>query len=212
MTSDISDFTIDKLWKSRNIILEILQDRKYIIPKSNYIDFDTFVQTIVNNNDEVIVRKNMMLTFCKKIDQDKIGVIWPHEPKLGTNIRDISLFLESLEIKRAIIVVNDSITSWGAAFIKNLKANKIFIDIYTLAETQFNITKHYLVPMHRLCTKLEKKRIMIAYSIEKDKLPQIRQCDPIVRHFGAVRGDLFKIFRESETQKGKHSISYRIVY
>jgi DNA-directed RNA polymerase I, II, and III subunit RPABC1 len=207
MSSDI----IVKLWTSRNIILEVLSDRKYLITKSDFLTLDEFVSRFVNDKDESVTRKNMMKVYEKKSRQDKIGIIWPFENKLGTNIRDISLSLEILEIKRAIIIINDSVTPWGVTFIKNLKANKIYIDVYTLAESQFNVTKHFLVPTHIICTKIEKKKFLNSYSTTADKMPQIKQNDPIVRHFGASRGDLIKIIRNSETQLGLTSISYRIV-
>jgi DNA-directed RNA polymerase subunit H (RpoH/RPB5) len=212
-SNNMSESTIMKLWKSRNTIIEILIDRKYLISKSESIlDLDDFVKKLVDSKDEARTRKNMMLSCEKRNSKDKINVIWPIENKLGTNIRDIILFLESVEVKRAIIVINDSVTSWGGNFIKHLKASKIYIDVYTLAESQFNITKHFLVPRHVLCSKLEKMKIINAYNTDKqDKLPQIKQCDPIVRHFGACKGDLFRIIRSSETQGGMDSISYRIV-
>jgi DNA-directed RNA polymerase subunit H (RpoH/RPB5) len=97
------------------------------------------------------------------------------------------------------------------AIIRNLRSKKIYIDCYTLIETLFNVLEHRLVPTHTVCTPSEKKKIFDKYAIGPDQLPHIKLIDPTIRHLGAMRGNLIKIVRESETQPGYFVISYRLV-
>ena len=200
---------MEKLWKSRKTMLEVLRDRKYPVDEDDFIDHKEFVEQN-EGRDEVTIRKEMTLQY-EKTPSDKIMVIWPNENKLGTNIREIALELDNLEVTRAIIVINDSVTNWGKGFIRRLRVEKTYIDIYTLDESQFNIMGHVLVPKHQVCTPSEKKKILSAYSVKPDKIPQIKMSDPVIRHLGANRGNLIKITRESETQQGWECITYRIV-
>jgi len=198
-------------------MLKVLRDRNYPVEKSDFIDFGEFVEWS-KNHDEPTVRKDMTLQYekistvkNKNTPSNKIIVMWPIENKLGTNIREILIELESLGVSRAIIIINDSVTNWGKGFINSLRIEKTYIDIYTLAESQFNVMEHILVPDHKVCSNIEKKRVLASYSVKQDEIPQIKLSGPIIRHLGATRGQLIKITRISETQPGHECVTYRIV-
>jgi len=42
-------------------------------------------------------------------------------------------------------------------------------------------------------------------------MPEIKFYDPAIKHLGATKGQLVKITRDSETQPGYKSITYRVV-
>lgn len=196
------------LWKSRFTILEILKDRGYDIPQSDNLSFEEF-KGWAGNDDEKAIKDALKITYYKK--EDKITVYWPVETNLGTNVKTIYNEMVDTDTKKVIIIVNTKVTPQSKKFIKDISRVGYTIDIYTLLETQFNITKHRLVPEHILCTFAEKKKVMTDYSVTAAQLPQIRIYDPMVRHLGAKKGQLIKIIRDSETQPGYPSISYRIV-
>ena len=163
MSTYPSEKTLEKLWKSRMIMLEVLSDRKYPIECSDFIEYEDFKEW-TGNSDESTIREDMTLQYEKSTD-DKIMVIWPNENKLGTNIREIVKKLGEQDVSRAIIVINDSVTNWCKGLIRRLHIEKKYIDVYTLDESQYNLMKHVLVPKHRICSKKEKKSIMSSYSV-----------------------------------------------
>jgi len=213
--------SVEKLWKSRETILEVLFDRGYEDAMNYHIDLDEFkswITTESNVDDEEIycienindIKEKMTLEF-ENSRLGKIIVLWPAEPKLGTNIRNIASKMEKLNIKKAIVIIDDSVTNWCETNIRDLRNQKIYITVYKLIEAQINIMKHKLVPKHQICSTSEKIKLCRDYSLKTSQFPTIKFSDPVVRHLGARKGQIIKITRNSETQKGYPAISYRVV-
>lgn len=200
---------LEKLWKSRRTILEILEDRGFIIPDSDKLTLEEFIEW-AGDDDEKTIRNAMMLCY-ENIECEKILVYWPIEPSLGTNVKLIYNEMIEKKIKKSIIVINTKVTSQSNKFIRDIAKLNYMLYIYTLAETQFNITKHRLVPKHIVCTLSEKKKLLSDYSITTKQLPCIKSSDVMIRHLGAKKDQIIKIIRDSETQLGYQTISYRVV-
>jgi DNA-directed RNA polymerase subunit H (RpoH/RPB5) len=210
MTSSISSNTLKKLWKSRKTMLEVLKYRKYPVKDSDFISFETFFKKIgEGKNDKDLVLSFLTLLY-KKSSLDKIVVLWPDDSSSGT-IKKIHIELEKENIKRAILVINSTLSSSAKGEIFNLYKENIYIDVYTLVESQINVMNHYLVPTHTICTEVEKRKLLKEYSVKEESLPSILLSDPVIRHIGAIKGQLVKISRDSETQIGLNTITYRIV-
>lgn len=204
---------IEKLWRSRKTMIEgVLPDRGYQIHERDHLTYEEFV-TWVGEDNEDTVRDAMTLIYEKESikTSEKIMVVWPKDPKLGTNMRDVYTKMQSEGCNRGIVIVDHSVTHWAKSILRGLKQKKIYVDAYTLAESLFNVMEHRLVPKHVVCTNVEKKRLMSAYAVGSDDLPHIKSTDPIVRHLGASRGQLLKVIRESETQPGLEVVTYRLV-
>jgi DNA-directed RNA polymerases I, II, and III subunit RPABC1 len=209
----ISSDKIENLWRSRKTMVEgVIPDRGYKVPNEDRLSYDEFVDW-VGEDDEAIVREAMTLIYENDSakNPNKIMVAWPSDPKLGTNMRNIYTKMNENECTRAIVIVDHSVTHWAKSIIRGLKQKKIYVDTYILTETLFNVMEHRLVPKHVICSKSEKKRVLSAYAVKGDALPHIRSTDPVVRHLGAIRGQLLKITRESDTQIGLETINYRQV-
>lgn len=204
----MEDNELKRLWRSRITILEILEARGYNVPESDKLSYEEFKEW-AGEDDEKVIRNAMKLTYQKK--EEKIMVYWPVEINLGTNVKIIYNEMVETSIKKVIIVINTKVTPQSNKFIRDIAKIGFIMDIYTLSETQFNITKHRLVPEHVVCTLAEKKKVLADYSITTTQLPQIKSHDVMVRHLGAKKGQLIKIIRDSETQPGYKTISYRIV-
>lgn len=204
---------IEKLWRSRETILEILEDRKYDVDPSLHLELEEFVDW-VGEDDEKDVKDAMALEMERSSGAktpETIMVVWWPVPKLATDINNIYRDMVDRSINNAIIVVDESTTPYCAAVVKRLRTSKMFIDIYTLSQTQINITKHVLVPKHEICSTAEKKKLMKEYSLTPDKIPHIKMADPVVKHLGAKREQLLRITRESDTQPGNFAVTYRLV-
>jgi DNA-directed RNA polymerase subunit H (RpoH/RPB5) len=210
MSSSFSLKFLKKLWNSRKIMLEVLMYRNYPVKDSDFIDYETFLKKIggvKNDMDEVL---GFMTLLYKRSPSDKIIVLWPSESSTGT-IKKIHSEMEKENIKRAIIVINGTLSSSAKAEISKFSTEKTYINVYTLVESQFNVMNHYLVPKHTICTEMEKRRLLKSYSVKEEAIPSILLTDPVIRHIGAIKGQLVKITRESETQIGWEGSTYRIV-
>ena len=205
---------VEKLWRSRNTILEVLSDRGYPIPEDVFLELEEFREW-VGDDDEETVRDGMKMTYEKegKPNPEKIVVVWLNSPKLRVaDMKDIYSEMEENECTRAIIVVDECINPQTKSIIRHLKQENVYIDVYTLVESLINNMKHRYVPRQTICTPAEKKRVMNCYKVSKQQLPHTKSAtDPVVRHLGAKKGQLIKVFRESETQTGQPAVYYRLV-
>lgn len=199
----------EKLWKSREIILEILTDRGYDVKPEDHMRLDQFEEWVGDMSEDET--KDEMTLRYDEAKQGKIIVFWIRGRKLAKNIVEFYQKMEEEGVSRSIMIVKQGVTPNAKEIIRTLRMKKVYIDVYTVEETLINITKHRLTPKHVICTPSEKKKVMKGFAVDKTQLPGIRTTDPFVRHLGATKGQLIKIERESETQHGHTTLYYRIV-
>ncbi len=149
--------------------------------------------------------------------KNTIVIKWAIEKKLGGGIRDIVNIMQRKNIKRAIIVVDEGITSTCKEILSNVrKTLRIIIDIWLLKESLIFAPDHVLVPKHRICSINEKKNVLKAYGISvkrsKEKLPRIKTDDVMVKYLGASSKQLIEIERPSETDISCTILTYRLVW
>lgn len=131
------------------------------------------------------------------------------EPKVGVNhVKDIRAALESNNIKHAIIVYNQSITSFSKQYIDEMIQDGFRVEIFKNSELYFNITKHQFVPKHTLLSVEEKNKLVRSLRIIPNQLPHIKKSDAMAKYMGLMKGDVVKIDRKSEITE--NSIYYRI--
>lgn len=199
--------TIKKLFRSREVMLEVLRDRGYEVADDMEMEYDDFLEMVTDADNLTILRDRMLLYV-----EEKCVVIWITSPKLGTDmVKKIKNIIDEYEVNRAIAIVDIAATPEGKKSIKNLAILKKYIDVYTLNEAQFNVMKHEYTPEHTVCTQVEKRRVMKKYAVTPSQIPRISLSDPVVRHFGARPNQLLKIKRESETQLNYYVYYYRLV-
>ena len=186
----------------------MLTDRGYDV-KNMSLTKEKFIEWA--GKDDIRTNKEA-LAFTAKKEGENTYVAWSDDPKLGTKITNILIEMEKEDAKRAIIAVDLSVTPNTNGIITSLKVNGVFINYFTITELQFNVTKHVLVPKHVLCSEKEKLQVFKSYGIKsKDSLPHISANEAICKYYGALKGQLFKIIRDSNTQPGQKAISYRYV-
>ncbi|EQB60334.1 dna-directed rna polymerase 2 [Vairimorpha apis BRL 01] len=83
------------------------------------------------------------------------------------------------------------------------------IEIFKDEELMFNITKHELVPKHRIISEDEKQQLFVKLKISAEQMPKILKRDPVCRYLGAESGDVVEILRNSRT--AGVSVYYKIV-
>lgn len=212
ITIKMNKTKLNKLYRSRKTILEILEDQGIKIPDEDKLEYKDF-EVWAADDDEETIKDAMTLKYKmkKKNEKEDIMVFWLKDQKLGVNMRNIYAKMVKKECKNAIVVVDQSITHYAKAIIRNLKHINVYVSCYTLKESMINISKHRWVPHHSICTDKEKQRVKKVYSVSNKQLPGIKTTDPMARHLDARKGQLIRIIRNSDTQKGLKSIYYRIV-
>ena len=83
--------------------------------------------------------------------------------------------------------------------------------MFPIQDLTFRPIDNYLVPKHVLLTSAERAETFKDQDLTK--LPLISVSDPIARYYGAVPGQVFKIYRKDLTGSSlvSESIFYRVV-
>ncbi|MDP6845432.1 MAG: DNA-directed RNA polymerase subunit RpoH/Rpb5 C-terminal domain-containing protein [Candidatus Nanoarchaeia archaeon] len=75
---------------------------------------------------------------------------------------------------------------------------------------QLDISKHVLIPKHKLLDEKSSKTLMEQYKISPNQLPSMSVKDPMAKHLNAEIGSIIEIERISEVT-GKHKYYRRVV-
>ena len=192
-----------KYYNVRKTLLDMLTDRKYIIPKSLYVGFNEFSVIYDNYNFDLKVKH--------LVDDSLIIVTFFTDFKNFTK-KDfytmINKLYEEYDTDTKIIIVLREKCNQTTMKELLLEKNKN-IEIFIIDRLLFNITKHELVPKHELLSKSEIEELLKKYRCTVNQLPKVFKTDPISKYYGAKTGDVFKIYRNSSSL-GK-TIAYRYV-
>ena len=200
-----SNISINDLYKSRNIIIEIMRDIGYNV--NDYANFSiTELNSMRQNNQlDMLLEKNVANSVTKRNNKMYIRYY------LGKIIRPANLQemiddlfnLEELLTKEdtLFIIIKDEPNETLLNEVKHIwEKDGIFIVVESIKRLQFNILKHSMVPKHRILTLDETDVVMKRYNItQKMNFPDISRFDPVARAIGIRPGDVCHITRPSKT-------------
>jgi DNA-directed RNA polymerase subunit H len=205
MTSQNISVLISQIYKSRNIILDLMNKQGYNI--SDYANFSISEVNSMKLNNQL----DMLLEKEKEdIDTGKKNKIYIRY-YLGKAIRPANLqeMIDDLFILTETLTKNDTLfiiirDEPNETLINELKhiweKDGIFIVIENIKRLQFNILNHILVPQHTILNDIDVKIIMEKYNItDKVLFPDISRFDPVARVIGLRPGQVCHIVRPSKT-------------
>ena len=195
-----------KLYKVRKTVIEMLQDRGYVIPKEKINEtYDEFKDKLESNSFQLVAAKDSSEGL---LDDNKIYVIFPSEEKIAQDhITEYVKKLDEQNVFRCILIVRGKITPGAEKSIREFEST-LTIETFHESELLVNITRHEYVPKHVLLSNDEKKELLKRYKVKDHQLPKILKGDAVSRYLGLKRGNVVKIIRNSETA-GKY-ITYRL--
>ena len=207
---------ISKIYKSRNILLEILKDRGYSV--DDYTDFSVTEVQAMYNNKELDMLLEHSTQKNSNDENKKLYVKYHLTTRLGSShiydyVDDLFDIEEVLTSEDDLIIISKDKTNQTIRdlveqlFIKDKK----FVNIYNFHDYLFNVLDHEMQPTFRILSNDEKQEIMKRYNIVKDKeFPDISRFDPVSQAIGVRPGQLIEIIRSSPT--AVKSLYYRICY
>ena len=205
---------IDNVYRSRQTLLDILEDRGYNVEK--YRKFSPAEATAA-----ATAFPSLSFKVSKKDDESKIcDVRYANvsRQKLDTFFNDIDdADTENTEVIVMMMgPVSDAHHVVALKQYMKLKESgekerrKLRVSFFSIEMIVINPMKHVLVPKHQIVPPAQHAELMNSlYIIAKTKLPEIKfHVDPIARCIGAVPGDIVKITRPSSS--AGESIMYRL--
>ena len=200
-----SNISISDLYKSRNIIIEIMRDIGYGV--NDYANFSiTELNSMRQNNQlDMLLEKTTANADTKRKNKMYIRyylgkIIRP--ANLQEMIDDLFNLEEILKNEDTLfIIIKDEPNETLLNEVKHIwEKDGIFIVVESIKRLQFNILKHSMVPKHRILSTQETDVVMKRYNItQKVNFPDISRFDPVARAIGIRPGDVCHIIRPSKT-------------
>ncbi|MBL96192.1 MAG: hypothetical protein CMF52_00085 [Legionellales bacterium] len=129
--------------------------------------------------------------------------------KKGLGVHDIRDILEEIkeenEADRVILVYESSVTYYAKQAIKEYNN----VETFQAKRLYYNVTKHVLVPQHRVMDSEETDQFLLKHSVHLNQCPKILRTDPVAKYYGATPGELVEIKRSSP--EGQSYFVYRVV-
>ena len=208
MATQNTSSLISKIYKSRNVVLELMEKQDY-----NVIDYKGFsineINTMkINNQLDMILEKNLENNSNNNQEKKKKIYIRYYLAKalrpnnLQEMIDDLFNVEEVLSKDDTLfIIVKDEVNETLVNTVKHIwESDKIFIVIQPLKRLQFNILDHILVPPHRVLSINETIQIKNRYNIiNNNQFPDISRFDPVAQAIGIRPGEVCEIIRPSKT-------------
>ena len=207
-TKQISSSLITSIYKSRQVLLELLQKQEYNIDE--YVNFSVNEVNTMSTNKQLDMLVEKPKTGTKMYVRYYLGKVLKQQ-----NIQEIidDLFnLEEVLNKNDIllIIIKDDINETLTNLLKHIwEQDGIFIIIQSLKRLQFNILNHTLVPPHRIMENEEVEKIKKRYDTQDSALfPEISRFDPVALSIFIRPGQMCEITRPSKT--AIESLYYRV--
>lgn len=200
-----SNISISDLYKSRNIIIEIMGDIGYGV--KDYANFSITELNSMRQNNQLDMLLEKIIADPDTKRNNKMYIRY----YLGKIIRPANLQemiddlfnLEEILTKSdtLFIIIKDEPNETLLNEVKHIwEKDGIFIVVESIKRLQFNILKHSMVPKHRILSSGETDAVMKRYNItQKMNFPDISRFDPVARAIGIRPGDVCHITRPSKT-------------
>ena len=190
---------IQKLYKSRKVVLDILETRGFNI--EDHKDFS------INNMQLMYSNRQMDILLTHPENKKKIYVKYNIEKKIGPKILydiidDLYEIDEILEEEDTLLIISkDRVNDTQKKLLTEFyDKDKKFINIFNLHDYLSNILDNDLVPPHRILSEEEKQQVMKEYNMLTDyEFPEIGRFDPAALAIGIRPKQVCEIIRKSPT-------------
>ena len=194
---------VNKLFESRSVILEMLNDRNYNI--ENYINYNQDeINVLYTQSTKTSVENNPIDIQVSKGSHKLLLKYVLNKIRISNICNLVTELVEDYEENDTIIlVIKDKLNNKDTlekCFDNILTEKKIFVQLFELDKLMYNVTKHVLVPKHKILNDGEKHDLLTRYSLSSyNQLPIILKTDPVAQYIGMKNGDVCEITRASQT-------------
>ena len=166
--------------------------------------FEICKEMFVQRNYEIVEEDDERILAMKEDGTQICAFIPSLMTKFNVDrIQEYISMIKKMDIWHCLIVYKDSATPIAKKVVDD--SQEIRIELFNEEELQYNITKHYLVPEHKLIHKSKTKGAEEFKKKYTDKFPTLLKTDPISRFYGYQKGDIIQITRKDSY------VTYRIV-
>ena len=202
MVNTNSSVLISEIYKSRKIILELMDNQGYDTTGYSKFSMNEVNSMKQNNQLDMLLETKSDASESKKIYIRFYLAKTIRPSNINEMIEDLFILTETLKKSDTLyIIIKDDTNETLINELKHIwEKDGIFIIIENIKRLQFNILKHVLVPQHKVINKDQVREVMIRYNItDLNQIPDISRFDPVARAIGLRPGDVCHIIRPSKT-------------
>ena len=228
---------IQQIFKVKKTLTEMLRDRGYNTTNDEWLlresletrDFIHHYERQAQGGSKTF-KEGLSNTYVKNSDKDsdkdhdssgktRLRVFFPETPISGgkktaigkDKIDRILKHMTENDITKVIIVTETPLSPQAAGQLTNYPAWTL--EHFMYKELTYNLTKHFLVPEHRLMSLPEITRFLDDNELDIENLPVMSYQGPISRYYGSKPGDIFEIkrFDISGSSMVSDSVAHRAV-
>ncbi|WVR08509.1 hypothetical protein IAU60_005564 [Kwoniella sp. DSM 27419] len=202
-----ADRELARLWRVSRTVHEMVKDRGYLVA-----DYEVEVPFEQFKNDYgatgSVDRGPMSFSVKHEEDENTLFVYFCAEKNVSkAAMKTFITSMDKIGAKRGIIIWSEKISPAARKTLQEL-ASEYHLEDFQESDLLVNITRHFLVPQHKIMKPEEKAQLIKRYRLKETQLPRIMVTDPVARYYGMKRGQVMRIERASETA-GRY-ITYRI--
>lgn len=196
---------INKIYKSRSVLLEQLEDRGYLVDDYSHFSINEIDAMLANSQLDMLLtnqqlNKKIYVKYYFTLKQNTKQI----KPQVLDDVIEDLFTIENILTKKdtLIIIIDDEPNDTILAKLKYLyEKDGIFVIIHNINRLQTNILKHVMVPFMKVLTEDQIKDFKEKYYIENEnlQLPEISRFDPQALVVGARPGEICEIDRSSIT-------------
>jgi DNA-directed RNA polymerase subunit H (RpoH/RPB5) len=213
MASQNTSSLIGEIYKSRNILIELIKRQGYNISDEENCSINKINTMKTNNQLDMLFKKdnNSYEEEEKGVENKVEQKIYVKYSIIKSSLRPANLqeIVDDLFLVEGVLTTNDTLlivvkNEVNETLVNTLKhyweSEKIFIIIIPLKRLQFNVLDSIYVPPHRVLSESEKIYIKNKYNITDDnEFPEISRFDPVAQAIGIRPGEVCEITRPSKT-------------
>jgi DNA-directed RNA polymerase subunit H (RpoH/RPB5) len=202
MSGQNSNVLISDIYKSRKIILQLMEKQGYNVKDYSNFSVNEVNSMKQNNQLDMLLETNDSIPKKRKLYIRYYLAKAIRPSNLQEMIDDLFVLSETLKKDDTLfIVIKDDPNETLVNELKHIwEKDGIFIVIESIKRLQFNILEHVLVPEHRVLMDNDVDEVMKKYNItDKNQFPDISRFDPVARVIGLRPGQICHIIRASKT-------------
>ncbi len=188
---------IVQVFKSRNIILDLLYRQGYDISKYEDPSMTEVHSMFQAKQMAMLLQKSNKTAYVKYYLAKTLRTVTIYE-----YIDDLFNLEQILEKKDdLIIIIKDEPNEPLIKELKNIwEKDGILITVFNIERLQFNILDNEMVPPHRILSSQDANDIRTKYNITNDsQFPDISRFSPVAMAIAMRPGELCEITRSSKT-------------
>ena len=204
---------ISSIYKSREVILELLQTQNYDISNYRGVDINEINTLYETSMLDIIVEKNIIEDGQESkgepenIIKEKMYIHYYLDGKISQTkiqnlIDDLFITEEILKSNDALFIIieqepNETINN----FVHHIwEKDGIFVIVQSIKRLQFNVLNHELQPKFKILNEQETNYVKKKYNIINNSTwPEISRFDPVCKATFIRPGQIFEITRPSKT-------------